>query len=72
MERRPCVGSGAIGCDGVCNSGRVLDCAGICGGDFKLDACGVCGGNDEDLGCDGTFVRPAASGGAPCGVRLRC
>ena len=53
VERRPCVGSGVVGCDGVCNSGRAFDCAGICGGDFRVDACGTCGGHNESLGCDG-------------------
>jgi hypothetical protein len=56
-ERRPCVGAGVMGCDGVCGSGRELDCAGICGGTFKLDDCGVCGGSSEDKGCDGTQLR---------------
>ena len=64
-ERRPCVGAGVVGCDGVCASGRELDCAGICGGTFTMDDCGVCGGSNEDKGCDGT-----GSGGVLCCTRL--
>ena len=67
-ERRPCVGAGVVGCDGVCGSGRELDCAGICGGTFALDDCGVCGGSNDDKGCDGAQrVRSALS----CALVLR-
>ena len=48
-----CVGSGVIGCDGVCESGLRLDCNGSCGGKALLDKCGICGGNNAALGCDG-------------------
>ena len=48
-----CVGSGVIGCDGVCESGLRVDCNGSCGGKALLDKCGICGGNNAALGCDG-------------------
>ena len=48
-----CVGSGVIGCDGVCESGLKLDCNGSCGGKALLDKCGICGGKNAALGCDG-------------------
>ncbi|OUS47964.1 hypothetical protein BE221DRAFT_55781, partial [Ostreococcus tauri] len=48
-----CVGSGFIGCDGVCNSGMRSDCNGVCGGKASVDKCGVCGGNNVAIGCDG-------------------
>ena len=48
-----CVGSGVIGCDGVCESGLKLDCNGSCGGKALLDKCGICAGKNAALGCDG-------------------
>ena len=48
-----CVGSGVIGCDGVCESGLRLDCNGSCGGKALLDKCGICAGKNAALGCDG-------------------
>lgn len=64
-ERRPCEGTGVLGCDGVCDSGKQRDCAAVCGGSLVpdclgqcggyavRDSCGVCGGRERDLGCDG-------------------
>ena len=52
-EYARCVGTGVIGCDGKCNSGRSADCNGICGGKAVVDKCGTCGGMNIGLGCDG-------------------
>jgi len=52
-EYARCFGTGVVGCDGTCNSGRSTDCNGICGGKAVVDKCGMCGGMNIGLGCDG-------------------
>ena len=40
-----------VGCDGVCDSGKLYDCTGTCGGPAMLDTNGVCCG-PSTMGCD--------------------